>query len=54
MSIGDNQYNKLKNGSGNAKGIREVLINLHDQFEELNSYVEPLIRRFNSKCEIIT
>lgn len=37
INIGDNQYNKLENGSGSGKGIREVLINLHDQFEELNT-----------------
>ncbi|XP_025602943.2 uncharacterized protein LOC105693205 [Athalia rosae] len=42
INIGDNQFSQIENGTRSAKGIRDVLINLHDQFEELNKAYEKL------------
>ena len=37
LNMGDHNIKSYQNVSSNSKGIRDVLIKLHDQFEEMNT-----------------
>ncbi|XP_043472217.1 metacaspase-2-like [Leptopilina heterotoma] len=50
MELNVEENNRIKSEANNEKGNREVLIKLHDQFEEMNSKYEKLQEK-SEKCK---